>query len=373
MILEKGFVIQYLLFTLALPFLATLIYSFKDKEIRNWEFYLFLILLLLSSYIIIVANNLLTIYIFFEISTLASWRLVLLRRENVRAGNYLLYLNFAGAVFMLIGILLILAENNFEKITFETFNLENINKISFISGILLSCGIFTKSAIIPFYNWLPTVYEVSPVPVVALFSGIAENLGLIFFYKIFIFSGIIMENGFYNFISSLAILSSIIAGGIAYFEKEIRRILAYSTISQLSFILFGLAIRDERAVFGSLFLMLAHSLAKPGLFYKLKAKENNLTNFGLSSLSLSLIGMPPFLGFVGKLLIILGSLKTNFLLGISAILSAIFTLLYTLKFYSILKKEKGENIIANSIVCIFGLLSLMFGIIILSYFLKIVL
>jgi formate hydrogenlyase subunit 3/multisubunit Na+/H+ antiporter MnhD subunit len=372
MILEKNFVNQYLIFTFALPFLATLIYSLKDKEIRNWEFYLFLFLLLFSSLIIILANNLLLIYIFFEISTLASWRLVLLKRENEKAGSYLLYLNFSGAVLMLIGILLLLLENNFEKITYETFNLVNISKISLIAGILISCGILAKSAIIPFYNWLPPVYTVSPIPVVALLAGIGENLGLILFYKIFL-SGIIMENSFYNFISLLAIFSSLIAGGIAYFEKEIRRILAYSTISQLSFILFGFALKEEKAIIGSLILILAHALAKPGLFYKLKAPENNVSNFGYSLLSLSLIGIPPFLGFSGKLLIILGGLQRNLFLGILAIFSSIFTLFYTLKFYPLLKKEKGENVISTSIVYIFGLLLLAFGIIALIYFWGIIL
>ncbi|MEO0087506.1 MAG: proton-conducting transporter membrane subunit, partial [candidate division WOR-3 bacterium] len=83
---------------------------------RNFEFYLFLILLIIASYFIIISNNLLLIYIFFEISTLATWRLVLIRRENIKAGNYLLYFNFAGAILMLIGILLILTENNIERI-----------------------------------------------------------------------------------------------------------------------------------------------------------------------------------------------------------------------------------------------------------------
>ncbi|MEO0131218.1 MAG: hypothetical protein ABIK76_05970, partial [candidate division WOR-3 bacterium] len=73
----------------------------------------------------------------------------------------------------------------------------------------------------------------------------------------------------------------------------------------------------------------------------------------------------------GKLLIIIGSLKLNIFLGILAIISSLFTLLYTLKFYPLLKKEKGENIIANSIVYIFGLLLLIFGIIFLVYFFKI--
>lgn len=370
MILDRNFVNQYLLFTLALPFLATLIYSFKDRLIKGFEFYLFLALLIISSYFIIISNNLLLIYIFFEISTLATWRLVLINRENIKAGNYLLYFNFAGAVLMLIGILSILMENNLERISWQAFNLENIYSVSLTSGILLSCGILTKSAIIPFYNWLPLTYEVSSIPVIALLCGIAENLGLIIFYKVFLSYWLEVEISFYYFIIILSIFTSIIAGGIAYFEKEIKRILAYSTISQLSLILFGLALKNEYGIIGALTLILSHALAKPGLFYKMEAKEDNGTNFGLALLSLSLMGIPPFLGFVGKLLIIIGSLKLNIFLGILAIISSLFTLLYTLKFYPILKKEKGENIIANSIVYIFGLLLLIFGVIFLIYFFK---
>ncbi|MCS7250235.1 MAG: complex I subunit 5 family protein [candidate division WOR-3 bacterium] len=371
MIFDKNFINQYLLFTFALPFLATLIYSFEDRLIRNFEFYIFLILLALSSYAIIISNNLLLIYIFFEISTLATWRLVLIKRENIKAGNYLLYFNFAGAILMLIGISLLLIENGIENITFEAFDLRNIYHISFLSGILLSCGIFTKSAIIPFYNWLPIVYEVSPIPIIALLCGIAENLGLILFYKIFISNWLEMEISFYHFIIILAIFTSIIAGGIAYFEKELKRILAYSTISQLSFILFGLALKNDIGIIGAFILILSHALAKPGLFYKMEAKEDGSVNFGLALLSLSLMGIPPFLGFIGKLLIIIGSLKLNILLGVSAIISSLFTLLYSLKFYPLLKKEKGENIIATSIVYIFGLLLLILGTLFLIYFLKI--
>lgn len=373
MILDKNFINQYLLFTFLLPFLATLIYSFKDKLVRNWEFYLFLVLLIFSSYFIIFSNNLLLIYIFFEISTLVAWRLVLIKRENIKAGNYLLYFNFAGAVLMLIGILLILVENGVEKINFSAFNLENLYNISLISGILLSFGIFTKSAIIPFYSWLPVVYEVSPVPVIALLCGIAENLGLVIFYKIFIAPLLNVESSFYYFIIILAIFTSIIAGGIAYFEKELKRILAYSTISQLSLILYGLALKNDYGILGALVLILSHALAKSGLFFRMEAKEAVGVGFGytLLFLSLSLIGIPPFLGFVGKILIIIGSLKINIFLGMLTIISSLFTLLYTLKFYLILKKEKGENIIANFIVYLFAILLLIFGVIFLIYSFKI--
>ncbi len=344
-----------------LSWLFALIYAIpylkgRGKRERG-EDYLFYLILFLSALGLLFFDNLLLLFLFWEVASFSAWRLVLSykgEREKV-AANWTFILNFLGGVLLLLGIVSLY----FEKGTISLFELKGLGEPILLTSLFILGGILVKSALLPFYIWLPYAYEAAPIPSCAILSGLAESMGPVLFLRVFLLN-INMGKDFYFLTGVIGITSAIFAGGLAYFARG-RRLLAYSTISQLGFILFGLSLSLVGMV-GSLLLLVSHSLAKPGLFFLLGEKEEgrgaDFFSFGL--LALSLIGLPPFLGFFGKLFVIIGAIERNFTFGISAILASIFTLLYILKLANQLKPIRGKIRFAG-IPLLIGIILLMCG------------
>ena len=311
------------------------------------EFFVFLLVLVVSSLGVVFARNLLLIFICWEVATFAIWRLVLYYRDeqSVAAANWAWFINFAAATLMLVGMAILL----FEEKTLSLRQLEGVS-VSMLPCALILVGILAKSATLPLYVWMPKAYKAAPAPVCALLSGVAENIGVVLFYKFFV-ATVKPPEGFLVFVAGLALVSSIVAGGVAVRAKTTRGILAYSTISQLGFIFLGLAMVSYYGLLGGLLYVLAHAVAKSGLFFSIGMVEDASGKTELKALGgaarrmpilagatavlmFSVMGLPPMLGFFAKLNVVMAVLRGNLLLGIGAIVGALFTLFYMARLYS---------------------------------------
>ncbi|MEO0068964.1 MAG: proton-conducting transporter membrane subunit [candidate division WOR-3 bacterium] len=321
--------------------------SIKGNKGRLGEYYIFLIILVGAGLGVVFAGDLLLMFVFWELATVALWRLVsyFRNKESVEAGLWALYINFAAAAVMLIGIVLI-------QIQEGGWTLKELvgRQLPFFPAILVLIGILAKSATLPLYIWLPRAYRQAPAPVCALLSGIAENLGLVLFLKLFVLTVKVPESFF--FISAiLAVGSSLVAGGVALTTKTIRETLAYSTVGQLGFILLGFAVAGYYGVLGGFLYVLAHAVAKAGLFFTAGVVEDSrgtgelekLGGFAQNSpalagaagvLALSIMGLPPTIGFFAKIGVVIGAVQKNILLGIGALIAALFTMLYLSRLYA---------------------------------------
>jgi formate hydrogenlyase subunit 3/multisubunit Na+/H+ antiporter MnhD subunit len=161
-----------------------------------------------------------------------------------------------------------------------------------------------------------------------------------------------MPQGSVNLIIIMAALSVFIAATSALVENDIKRILAYSTISQIAYIVLGLAIGSPLAVTGALFYILVHGLGKAGLFLGAGMVEHYthekdirklggmrhvmpITSFGFFLNALSVMGIPPFGGFFAKLFIIMGAIQTgNYFVAGTIVFTAILTLVYLLRLWT---------------------------------------
>ncbi len=314
---------------------------------RVTEYFIFLVVLVGSAVGVAFAQNLLLIFVFWELATFAIWRLVLFHRteESVSGASWAWLVNFGAAALMLVGMAIIL----FEEKTLGLRQLEGVS-ISMLPAVLILIGILAKSATLPLYVWMPKAYKAAPAPVCALLSGVAENLGVVLFYKLFV-TTVQPPDGFMTFVAGLALVSSIVAGGVALRSKTMRGTLAYSTISQLGFIFLGLAVVSYYGILGGLLYVLAHAVAKTGLFFSVglvedasgtgeiarlggAARRSPALAVATALLVLSIVGMPPLLGFFAKLGVVLGVLKGSMLLGVGAIVAALFTVLYLAKLFS---------------------------------------
>lgn len=346
------------------------------------EYYLMLLLIVGSGVGVALSYNLLLIFIFWEISTFAIWRAVgyFRRDKDLSAANFTFLVNFGAAAIMLIGFVILYLDNG-------TFNFFEITIYNNIAVVLILIGILAKSVILPLHIWLVPAYKAVPSAVGGVLAGIAEYLGVILFLRLFA-SGNYIAPQFFNTVAWIAVASSILLGGAALLSNNFRSLLAYSTISQLGFILLGFAVGGAYGIIGGMLYIMAHALAKSGLFYGFGILEDatgkdNLGSLGsmlkvsptlavlMALLFASIVGFFPMLGFFSKLWVIIGSVEKMAYLGIGAIVAALFTLLYSVRFYHELffakpvtkpLKAKRTSYTALTVVFILALASLILGI-----------
>ncbi|NPV14595.1 hypothetical protein HPY86_06655 [candidate division WOR-3 bacterium] len=330
--------------------LMTLLYSFarvRGSRGQIAEYYIFFLVLSGAALGVVFAGNLLLLYVFWELATVALWRLVsyFRKEESIFAGAWALYLNFVAAAVMLLGLILIQLEQG----TLDLAALAG-KPLPLFPAILILIGIVAKSATLPLYIWLPRAYQQAPAAVCALLSGVAENLGLVLFLKLYVLTMQVPKPLFLA-VAIVAVASSLIAGGVALTTKTIRETLAYSTVGQMGFVLLGLASAGYYGLMGAMLYIMAHAIAKSGIFFAAGVVEDvsgsgdlsRLGGFARNSpvlagatavLVLSVMGLPPTLGFFAKLGVVLGEVRSSILLGIGALVAALFTILYLSRFYS---------------------------------------
>lgn len=361
--------------------LMSLIYSLatiKEKGHRL-EYYLMLIFIVGSGIGVALSANLLLIYVLWEISTFAIWRVVGFYRkpENLDSANITFLMNFAAAVFMLIGFAILYQDNG-------TFKISEIKIYDNLGCGLIMIGILAKSVTLPLHIWLRPAYKVVPAAIGSCLAGIGENLGVILFLRLFTLGGFAAPE-FFNTVGWLAIASILIGGGTALLVNNLRDLLAFSTISQVGFILLGFAVGGRYGIIGGMLYILAHALAKSGLFFGVGVieeatgkddlrsiggllKESPALGFSMALLAGSIVGFFPMIGFFSKLGVIIGAVYKTPYLGIGAIVGALFTLFYNVRFYHELffgekiAKVKGFNITGIAVVFILAISSLLLGI-----------
>lgn len=326
--------------------LMSLIYGLATNREKGHrlEFYLMLFLIVGSGVGVALSFNLLLIYILWEISTFAIWRAVAYYRggDQISAGTLTFLINFASATMMLVGFSILYIDNG-------TFNLAGISHINDTAAILIMIGILTKSVTIPLHIWLTPAYNAIPSAIGACLAGIAENLGAVLFLRLFTM-GSYAAPGFFSTVAWMAIISSIIGGGVALRVNKLRSLLAFSTISQLGFVMLAFAVGGTYGILGGVLYIAAHALAKSGLFYGVgviedATGEDDMRNVAcllrlspalgvaMAMLAGSIVGFFPMIGFFSKLTVVIGAVEKSAYFGIGAIVAAIFTLLYNTRFY----------------------------------------
>ena len=320
------------------------------------------------------SKNLITMYLFYELLTFLTLPLVMHKLEDKKslyAGKVYLTLSIFGASMALMGIIIFsTVSNNLDFIYGGLLNgLINIDNIKLleISYVLLFIGFGVKAAIIPFTYWLPLA-GVAPTPVSALLHAVAVVKAGVF---------AIMRVTYYSFGATalrgstaqkiciiLSILTIIYGSIMAVREKHIKRRLAYSTASNLSYILFAVTLMTTDAFAAGMTHMMFHAIIKINLFFAagsimIYGKKENVNDIkGLAKFmpvtfstfaiaSLGLIGIPLTCGFISKYALITSAINEGSMyafLGIGAIvLSAILTLIYlfTIVINAYLPSEKN--------------------------------
>ena len=315
-------------------------FVYMKHEQKAHHYYGFYLIVFAVLNALCFAGNLITFYLFFEILTLSSMPLVLHNgsREAVMAGLKYLFYSLCGAYMALLGIYFVYRCSGTLTFTAGGVVLQSTAasavdpsavSLLLIMAMIMLIGFGVKAGMFPLHAWLPAAHPVAPAPASAVLSAVIVKAGVLALIRTvyYIFGASFLRGTWVQTVWLTLTLVTVFMGSmLAYREPVLKKRLAYSTVSQLSYILFGLAVMDVQSVNGSLLHVLAHGLIKASLFLCAGAiiyttgktrvdelrgigKEMPLTMWCYTIVSLGLIGIPPTGGFIRKWHLALGSLS----------------------------------------------------------------
>jgi NADH:ubiquinone oxidoreductase subunit 5 (subunit L)/multisubunit Na+/H+ antiporter MnhA subunit len=311
------------------------------------EYYLMVLLFIGAMMGLVFSGNLIFLYLFWEIIAISCWRLIGFYRQPdfVLKADKAFLVTFFGAVVMLLGFIQVFGVTN----TFDITAMRGA-MIPGSAVLLILFGLFSKSATVPLHTWLPDA-GVAPTTVTALLhAAVLVKIGVYAYARLFLYGWRIPAE-WQQAIPIVVVVSSLVAAGAAAVENDFKRILAYSTVSQIGYIFLGFSMANAAGISGSLLFILMHGLAKAGLFLCAGIvihathtrdirdmggliKTMPVTAVAFLLCAFSVIGIPPFGGFFSKFLVIMGTLQAGqYWLAAVALFTAVLTLYYLMKVF----------------------------------------
>jgi len=384
-----GLSILMLIVINCVAFFATLYsISYMERFTAKSKFYSLFSLMLAGMNGVVLTGDFFNLFVFLEIASIASYALVAfgVEAEELEAAFKYMVMSSIASVLILfsVGLLYGLTGSlNMADIAGIIKGKKNI-LLSF-SLVLFFTGFGLKAAIIPFHAWLPDAHPSAPAPISAMLSGVLiKALGVYTIMRVF-FNVYGMSVQLSWVLMIMGIISMIGGGVLALRQRDFKRLLAYSSISQIGYIMIGLGCGNYWGLLGAIFHLFNHATFKALLFLNSGAVEystgtRDLREMGgLSKVmpvtgttstigSLSISGIPPFNGFWSKLFIIIGLIQAErYVLATLTVLVSVLTLAYYLKvqrfaFFGILKEKWAQikevpkvmcvSMIALAIICI---------------------
>ena len=360
-----------------------------DGEVEHTKHNVYYILcdLLLSSLLaLIYTNDLFTAYVFVEINTIAAAGLIMIRQNGrcIEATVRYMIMSLLGSGLLLMGICMLydmtghlLMSNIKEQIAgimaAGTYRVPMIITIG-----IITVGLAIKSALFPFHSWLPDAYGYATVSSGAILSSLVSK-GYIFllikiFYRVIGFE-YISGSHVLNILFLFGLCGMIFGSVSAIWEKDIRRMIAFSSVAQIGYIYMGFGLGSEAGMIASIFHILTHAATKSLLFISAigltdvsggsrsffeitgAGYRNKFAGAGFAVGALSMVGIPMFSGFVSKLLFAEAAvvvpnwklLPTLIVLAVSTILNAVYFLKTVVRIYT---PEKPEVLQEKGYFCL---------------------
>ncbi len=350
---------------------------FDEVELTKHNIYYILTDLLLSSLLALVyTNDLFTAYVFVEINTIAACGLIMIRQNGrtIEAAVRYMIMSLLGSGLLLMGICMLydltghLLMSNIKESVAAIMAAGTYQIPLTITIGLVTVGLAIKSALFPFHAWLPDAYGYSTVSSAAMLSSLVSK-GYIFllikiFYRVVGFE-IICASKIPNVLFLFGLCGMIFGSISAIWEKDIRRMIAFSSVAQIGYIYMGFGLGTTEGMVASIFHILAHAATKSLLFVSAigltdvsggsrnffdltgSAYRNKVAGVGFSVGAMSMVGIPLFSGFVSKLLFAEAAvmhpthkmMPTLIVLAVSTILNAIYFLKTVVRIYVPEKRE----------------------------------
>ncbi len=320
----------------------------KNENLYRYEYILFVLFAMLGSFILISSNNFLTAFIGLELQSLSLYLMAAFNTKDLKsneAGIKYFSLGALSSGFLLFGISMVY----FDTGRFIFQNLNNYTHISEIGLSLILISLFFKVSAAPFHIWTPDVYEGSPTISTLFFASLPKFASLIFLFRIYHELNV-SEIKSLNYIFQIVCAISLLVGVYgAITQKIIKRLLAFSSINHIGFMLLGIMsykLMSEGTLFFYLIIYLITTFGIFTVILNLRSSEGELTQIvdlnglrfnsrpkaiALLVFLFSLAGIPPFAGFFAKFFILSASINEGlYLLSFIAVVSSVIAAFYYL-------------------------------------------
>jgi multicomponent Na+:H+ antiporter subunit D len=344
----------FMLFTISLVSFAVTVYSinYMDHYGAKANYYALLLVMIAGMNGLVLSSDLFNIYIFLEMAAVASYALVAFGRghDELEASFKYLMLSAVASAFVLLSIAVIFGVTggvSFGTVAqgLKTLNIKYV--VGFCSGLFLA-GFGLKAALVPFHSWLPDAHPSAPAPISAMLSGVLIKVSGVYAMMRIFLNVFGLTPALTTVLTVMGIVSIFVGALAALGQNDIKRMLAYSSISQIGYVVLGLGIGTPLGLIGGLFHLFNHALFKSLLFLNAGAIEQSTGTRSLDKMgglakvmpltaatsaigSLSIAGVPPLNGFWSKLLIIIALVQAKmYVLAVLAVLGSVITLWYYL-------------------------------------------
>lgn len=370
--------------------------KYMTKEEKVSRFYAFFLLSLAAFYGVCLSGNLLSFYLFFELTTLMTFPLVLHEQTPgaLLGGKKYLFYSMGGALLALGGVILLMQDIGYAA-SFAEISQKSLSSAGYTGIFLAILGFSVKAGMFPFQSWLPSAHPVCPAPASALLSGLIVKAGVLGIIRVSYCSvdvSLLRGTPWQYVLLSLSCFTVVCGSTMAFGENVLKKRLAWSTVSNLSYILSGIFLFTDGGLEGAVLHVMAHAMGKSALFLAAggiifcsgKTKVEELSGLGKKMpglfagfllAGLSLVGIPPFGGFLSKWSLCTAALESGaglfaYLVPVALLLSAFLTAGYL--FMPVIKafyyKEEGECKVEKAPVLLVSIFILAVGGLLLGVF-----
>ena len=339
---------------------------FKHLRKNQVDFFAIFYFSLAGMMVMASATEFITLVIGLELMSLSMMILIVYKRDFTKyseAGlKYMLLSTFSSAI-LLYGLSLLYGLTG--TLTFSVIA-QKMSEIPFspmlyLSFVMLLTGLAFKIALVPFHMWAPDVYEGAPTPITTFLAIGSKVAGFVVFIRLFYQVFPVHSQVWIMLFCVLAVFSMIIGNLIAIAQTDIKRLMAYSSIAQAGYITLGLIAFSQSGLTAVLFYLLLYIFANVGLFAAIIAVINHSNECQISSFSgmwkrsplimivmtislLSLAGIPPAAGFIGKFFLILEVVRSGYLwLACIAVVASLVSIYYYLLVIRQLLSDVSES------------------------------
>ena len=344
--------------------LATILVSdgyLRRFDIMRGEYYALLLLSTAGMFVLVTAYDLMSVFLGIELMSLALYVMIGFRRRdflaNEAAMKYFLLGAFAIA-FFLYGMSLIYGlcgTLNFKGIVLSAIDNEYYRQAPFLFAIaLILVGFVFKVSAVPFHMWVPDVYQGAPSPVTGFMAGAVKAASFAAFLRLFYMSFFPARSDWIGIVVVLAVATMTVGNIMALVQRNLKRMLAYSSIAHAGYILVGMAalsIENTRAASGIMFYVLVYAFMTMGAFALVCALENRgdsrglelediaglglrrpMIGFAMAVFMFAMAGIPPTAGFFGKYYIFNAAIERGLTwLAVVGVLNSALSLYYYLR------------------------------------------
>jgi NADH-quinone oxidoreductase subunit N len=334
-----------------------------EKSVANiGEYYAILVAMVLGMFLMASASDMLMMFLSLELVSISSYILTGYLRSHIKSAEASLKYIVYGAVssgLMVYGMSLIYGLTGQTNI-YEIAKFISVNEVDEVTltlaSLLVMGGFGYKIGAVPFHFWSPDVYEGAPTPVTAFLSVGSKAAGfamLMRFFKVAIPAEPTGEFAFdwVNLFALIALVSMLLGNFAAVWQSNVKRMLAYSSIAHAGYLLLGVLVADDLGTQAVMFYLVAYTVMNVGAFYMVIVISNKigsddvndyrglgkrmpLTAAALTVFLVSLTGLPPTIGFIGKYMIftaLLGKGTVFLTLAIIGVLTSAVSLYYYFK------------------------------------------